>query len=65
MACCYRVGHLPGVQTLHLTVFGRQESWEQSPDGWPRIPDGEHQRRLNGRPTAQWARTNQPVPQPV
>ena len=28
--------------------------WEQSPDGWPRITDGEHQWRLDSRPTAQW-----------
>lgn len=47
---------------LDLTVYGRQEWWEDSPDGWPRIPEGEHQWRLDGRPTAQWARTSEPVP---
>jgi predicted dithiol-disulfide oxidoreductase (DUF899 family) len=46
---------------LDLTVFGRQERWEDSPGGWPRIPEGEHQWRLDGRPIAQWARTSEPV----
>lgn len=42
---------------LDLTVYGRQETWEDSPDGWPQryIPDGD-MFRLNGRPTAQWSR---------
>jgi predicted dithiol-disulfide oxidoreductase (DUF899 family) len=42
---------------LDLTVYGRQETWEQSPDGWPQ-PYGTRgeQFRLNGRPTAQWSR---------
>lgn len=39
---------------LDLTVFGRQESWEDSPEGWPKL-DG-HPWRTNGRPTAQWSR---------
>lgn len=46
---------------LDMTVFGRQESWEDSPDGWPRVPDGGHQWRINGRPIAQWSRTSEPV----
>jgi predicted dithiol-disulfide oxidoreductase (DUF899 family) len=42
---------------LDLTVYGRQEEWEDSPAGWPRpwTPGGE-QLRTNGRPTAQWSR---------
>ena len=42
---------------LDLTVYGRQETWEDSPDGWPQ-PYGTRgeQFRLNGRPTAQWSR---------
>jgi predicted dithiol-disulfide oxidoreductase (DUF899 family) len=42
---------------LDLTVYGRQETWEDSPDGWPQryVPDGD-EFRLNGRPTAQWSR---------
>lgn len=46
---------------LDLTVYGRQERWEDSPEHWPRIAVGEHPWRLNGRPIAQWSRTNQPV----
>jgi hypothetical protein len=43
--------------TLDLTVSGRQERWEDSPGGWPQLPDGEHPWRLDGRPIAQWSRT--------
>jgi predicted dithiol-disulfide oxidoreductase (DUF899 family) len=46
---------------LDLTVFGRQERWEDSPDGWPRLAADAHPWRLNGRPTAQWSCTDQPV----
>jgi hypothetical protein len=42
-------------------VFGRQEPWEDSPDGWPKIPAGEHQWRADGRPLAQWDVTGEPV----
>jgi hypothetical protein len=40
-----------------MTVYGRQEQWEDSPDGWPQLfaTNGD-QFRTNGRPTAQWAR---------
>ncbi len=40
---------------LDLTVYGRQESWEDSPVGWPQAPVMSHL-RTNGRPTAQWSR---------
>ena len=42
---------------LDLTVYGRQETWEESPDGWPQsyATRGE-QFRSDGRPTAQWSR---------
>jgi predicted dithiol-disulfide oxidoreductase (DUF899 family) len=39
---------------MDLTVYGRQESWEDSPSGWPQHPDGST--RTNGRPVAQWSR---------
>jgi predicted dithiol-disulfide oxidoreductase (DUF899 family) len=42
---------------LDLTVYGRQEAWEDSPTGWPQpwqIDGG--QVRTDGRPTAQWSR---------
>jgi predicted dithiol-disulfide oxidoreductase (DUF899 family) len=38
---------------LDLTVYGRQENWEDSPPGWP---IGKEWTRTNGRPTAQWPR---------
>jgi predicted dithiol-disulfide oxidoreductase (DUF899 family) len=41
---------------LDLTVYGRQERWEDSPPGWPRRREGEHNYRTDGRPIAQWAR---------
>jgi predicted dithiol-disulfide oxidoreductase (DUF899 family) len=43
---------------LDLTVYGRQEPWEDSPAGWPRDcgTAGPHPYRTNGRPTAQWNR---------
>jgi predicted dithiol-disulfide oxidoreductase (DUF899 family) len=43
---------------LDLTVFGRQEPWEDSPPGWPQPwgSEGGHPYRVNGRPIAQWAR---------
>ncbi|KMS76286.1 hypothetical protein ACM01_06165 [Streptomyces viridochromogenes] len=42
---------------LDMTVHGRQETWEDSPPGWPQpyAARGE-QFRESGRPTAQWAR---------
>jgi predicted dithiol-disulfide oxidoreductase (DUF899 family) len=39
---------------MDLTVYGRQEPWEDSPSGWPQGMDGYV--RLNGRPIAQWSR---------
>src|SRR2546423_2079705 len=42
---------------LDLTVYGRQETWEDSPDGWPqRWGVTSENLRTNGRPTAQWSR---------
>ncbi|BCJ34256.1 hypothetical protein Athai_17590 [Actinocatenispora thailandica] len=39
---------------LDLTVYGRQEPWEDSPAGWPQdIPDPA---RVGDRPAAQWSR---------
>ncbi|GAA2638815.1 hypothetical protein Adu01nite_78310 [Paractinoplanes durhamensis] len=47
----------PSYGLLDMTVYGRQEGWEDSPDGWPQTfqTDGD-QFRLNGRPTSQWTR---------
>jgi predicted dithiol-disulfide oxidoreductase (DUF899 family) len=41
---------------LDLTVYGRQERWEDSPAGWPQQPEGEHPYRIDGRPIVQWPR---------
>ena len=41
---------------LDLTVYGRQETWEDSPAGWPQLTSGKHNIRTDGRPTAQWSR---------
>lgn len=42
---------------LDMTVYGRQESWEQSPTGWPTLSDvDDTQMRSGGRPIFQWSR---------
>jgi len=44
---------------LDMTVYGRQEPWEDSPAGWPQPWTGTSERlRTNGRPIAQWSRLN-------
>ncbi len=47
----------PAYGLLDMTVYGRQETWEDSPPGWPQ-PFGTNgeQFRTNGRPSAQWPR---------
>jgi predicted dithiol-disulfide oxidoreductase (DUF899 family) len=47
----------PSYGLLDITAYGRQESWENSPAGWPQRyrTDGD-QFRTDGRPTAQWSR---------
>jgi predicted dithiol-disulfide oxidoreductase (DUF899 family) len=42
---------------LDLTVYGRQEEWEDSPAGWPQSwGKGKARMRSNGRPISQWPR---------
>ena len=45
---------------LDTTVYGRQEPWEDSPEGWPQLfGSGQpmsHQFSLDGRPISQWSR---------
>jgi predicted dithiol-disulfide oxidoreductase (DUF899 family) len=43
---------------LDLTVYGRQEAWEDSPAGWPQQPKGTHPYRTDVRPIVQWPRLN-------
>lgn len=42
---------------MDLTVYGRQEPWEESPPGWPQQwqVDGSNT-RIDGRPIPQWSR---------
>lgn len=49
---------------MDRTAFGRQEPWQDSPPDWPHTPDGEHQWRVDGRPTAQWAVTDRDAETP-
>lgn len=51
---------LPTLQLLDLTPYGRQETWEDSPAGWPQERAGSWWRR-DGRPLAQWTRTSEAV----
>jgi predicted dithiol-disulfide oxidoreductase (DUF899 family) len=47
----------PSYGLMDRTVYGRQEVWEDSPQGWPQHLDTQgSQFRLDGRPTAQWSR---------
>jgi len=41
---------------LDLTVYGRQEMWEDSPTDWPQRWEGKQRMRTDGRPTSQWSR---------
>ena len=42
---------------LDLTVYGRQETWEESPEGWPQpYATAGEQFRTGERPTPQWDR---------
>ena len=47
----------PSYGLLDMTVYGRQEIWEDSPAGWPqRWGSRGGQFTTDGRPTAQWSR---------
>jgi predicted dithiol-disulfide oxidoreductase (DUF899 family) len=47
----------PAYGLLDMSVYGRQETWEDSPAGWPQtLATNGDQFRTNGRPTAQWSR---------
>ena len=52
---------LSTLQLLDLTPYGRQETWEDSPAGWPQQDKAGSWWRRDGRPVAQWTRTNAPV----
>jgi hypothetical protein len=40
---------------LDLIVYGRQETWENSPTGWPQRFTGRPVTRTDGRFAAQWS----------
>jgi predicted dithiol-disulfide oxidoreductase (DUF899 family) len=48
----------PSHGLMDRTVYGRQETWEDSPTGWPQSFDSDSAEvwRTDGRPTSQWAR---------
>ena len=47
----------PSYALLDMTVYGRQELWEDSPAGWPqRWGSQGGQFTVDGRPAAQWSR---------
>ncbi|MGH8110895.1 MAG: DUF899 family protein [Rhodanobacteraceae bacterium] len=46
----------PTFALLDMTVYGRGETWEDSPAGWPQPAEYCHAWRTDGRPTAQWSR---------
>ncbi|HYJ68749.1 MAG TPA: DUF899 family protein [Nocardioidaceae bacterium] len=46
---------MPAALILDMTVYGRQETWEDSPEGWPQGPAHTWHRR-DGRPLPQWTR---------
>ncbi|MEV0646576.1 DUF899 family protein [Phytomonospora sp. NPDC050363] len=46
---------MPALLLLDMTVYGRQETWEDSPEGWPQDPAQSWFRR-DGRPLPQWTR---------
>ncbi len=41
---------------MDLTVYGRQETWEDSPAGWPQPWPVDNPVLMDGRPVAQWSR---------
>lgn len=51
---------LISLRLLDLTPYGRKESWEDSPPGYPQDQAGGWWRR-DGRPVAQWTVTDEPV----
>lgn len=56
---------LPTLQLLDLTPWGRQETWEDSPAGWPHADEPASWWWQDGRPIAQWTRTDRrPVGSP-
>ncbi|HEX7341410.1 MAG TPA: DUF899 family protein [Rhodanobacteraceae bacterium] len=49
---------LPSLQLIDFTPYGRQETWEDSPPGWPQPDTAGSWWQRDGRPVAQWTRTS-------
>jgi predicted dithiol-disulfide oxidoreductase (DUF899 family) len=55
----------PSYAILDETLYGRQETWEDSPEGWPKeFGTAGEQFRVDGRPTAQWVQLSAGKPEP-
>jgi predicted dithiol-disulfide oxidoreductase (DUF899 family) len=52
---------LISLHLLDLTPYGRQETWEDSPTGYPQESQAGAWWRRHGRPVAQWTVTDEPV----
>ena len=48
---------------LDMTPYGRRESWEDSPDGWPEVRHACWYWRSDADGVATWGPTSRPVPQ--
>ncbi|MEV4086272.1 DUF899 family protein [Nonomuraea fuscirosea] len=48
---------------LDMTPYGRGESWEDKPDGWPEGRHGSWSWRTDADGNATWDGTSRPVPQ--
>lgn len=53
---------LISLRLLDLTPYGRQETWEDSPAGYPHEAEAGDWWRRDGRPVAQWTVTDEPAP---
>lgn len=47
---------MASLHLLDLTPYGRMETWDDSPEGWPRGSPAGWVWQRDGRPTAQWTR---------
>ena len=47
---------MASLRLLDMTAYGRQEAWEDSPEGWPKPSGSSSWWRQDGRPVAQWTR---------
>ena len=53
----------PSLGLLDMTPYGRGESWEDKPEGWPEPYGSSGSWRSDAEGNAAWGPTSQPVPQ--